>query len=194
MNFCNGSCSLASHIALEEAGAKFEAQRINLREQEQKRPEYLAVNPKGKVPALVVDGGHHREPGDHQLRRRYAIRRRTAGRAGRRSSAPRRRSGWRGAPRRCTVVRAALPRSRTTPSRRSSCSRTSITTTSGSRAPTCSARPSRRRLLHAGVHAVGRQVRASRVGPKMRASAKALLQRPAVQRAVTTQQLKFEHL
>ena len=55
--FSNGSCSLASHIALEEAGAKFEAQRIDLREQEQKRPEYLAVNPKAKVPALAVEGG-----------------------------------------------------------------------------------------------------------------------------------------
>jgi glutathione S-transferase len=55
--FSNGSCSLASHITLEEAGAKFEAQRINLREGEQKKPEYLKVNPKGKVPALVVDGG-----------------------------------------------------------------------------------------------------------------------------------------
>jgi glutathione S-transferase len=55
--FSNGSCSLASHIALEESGAKFEAQRINLREQEQRKPEYLAVNPKGKVPALGLDEG-----------------------------------------------------------------------------------------------------------------------------------------
>jgi len=55
--YSNGSCSLSTHIALEESGAKFEAQRINLREGEQKRPEYLAINPKGKVPALVVDGG-----------------------------------------------------------------------------------------------------------------------------------------
>ncbi|HEX6839305.1 MAG TPA: glutathione S-transferase, partial [Polyangia bacterium] len=38
--FSNGSCSLASHIALEEAGAKFDTHRVNLREQEQKRPEY----------------------------------------------------------------------------------------------------------------------------------------------------------
>lgn len=55
--YSNGSCSLASHITLEEAGAKFEAVRINLREGEQKKPEYLAINPKGKVPTLVVDGG-----------------------------------------------------------------------------------------------------------------------------------------
>jgi glutathione S-transferase len=55
--YSNGSCSLASHIVLEEAGAKFEAQRINLKEGEQKRPEYLKINPKGKVPALVLDDG-----------------------------------------------------------------------------------------------------------------------------------------
>jgi glutathione S-transferase len=55
--FSNGSCSLASHIALEESGAKFETQRINLREGEQRKPEYLKINPKHKVPALELDGG-----------------------------------------------------------------------------------------------------------------------------------------
>src|SRR6185312_12997439 len=55
--YSNGSCSLASHITLEEAGAKFEAVRVDLRAGEQKKPEYLAINPKGKVPALVVDAG-----------------------------------------------------------------------------------------------------------------------------------------
>ena len=54
--FSNGSCSLASHIMLEEAGAAYEAQRLDLREGEHKRPEYLALNPKGKVPTLTVDG------------------------------------------------------------------------------------------------------------------------------------------
>ena len=55
--FSNGSCSLSTHIALEESGAVFETHRLNLREGEQKRPEYLAINPKGRVPALAVDGG-----------------------------------------------------------------------------------------------------------------------------------------
>lgn len=55
--FSNGSCSLTAHIALEEVGAKYEAQRLNLREGEQRRPEYLAINPKGRVPSLVVDEG-----------------------------------------------------------------------------------------------------------------------------------------
>jgi len=55
--FSNGSCSLASHIALEEAGAKFDTHRLNLREGEQRKPEYLKINPKGKVPALQLDDG-----------------------------------------------------------------------------------------------------------------------------------------
>jgi len=52
-----GSCSLATHIALEEAGAEYEAVRTNLRAGEQLKPEYLAINPKGRVPALVTDQG-----------------------------------------------------------------------------------------------------------------------------------------
>jgi glutathione S-transferase len=55
--FSNGSCSLASHITLEESGAKFETQRIDLRAKEQQSPAYLKVNPKGFVPALALDGG-----------------------------------------------------------------------------------------------------------------------------------------
>lgn len=52
-----GSCSLASHIALEEAGAAYEAVKVDLRRSEQRQPEYLALNPKGRVPALVTDRG-----------------------------------------------------------------------------------------------------------------------------------------
>jgi glutathione S-transferase len=55
--YSSGSCSLASHIALEEAGARFDTHRLNLREGEQRRPEYLKINPKGKVPALQLDDG-----------------------------------------------------------------------------------------------------------------------------------------
>lgn len=51
-----GACSLASHIALEESGEPFEPIRVRLAESEQKRPEYLAINPKGRVPA-VDDAG-----------------------------------------------------------------------------------------------------------------------------------------
>lgn len=52
-----GACALASHIALEEAGAAYEAQKVDLRAGEQKRPEYLAVNPAGSTPALETDKG-----------------------------------------------------------------------------------------------------------------------------------------
>ncbi|MFT6581956.1 MAG: glutathione S-transferase family protein [Alphaproteobacteria bacterium] len=52
-----GSCALASHLALEEAGADYETVRINFVAEEQRKPDYLAVNPKGRVPALVTDRG-----------------------------------------------------------------------------------------------------------------------------------------
>ncbi len=52
-----GSCARASHIALEEASADYEAIRVNLLEGEQRSPAYLAINPKGRVPALVGENG-----------------------------------------------------------------------------------------------------------------------------------------
>jgi glutathione S-transferase len=45
-----GACALASHIALEEAGADYEVQAINLRAGEQKTPAFLAINPVGSTP------------------------------------------------------------------------------------------------------------------------------------------------
>jgi glutathione S-transferase len=55
--FSPGSCSLASYIALEEAGADYSVQRINFAADQQKSPEYLAINPKARVPAMVTDRG-----------------------------------------------------------------------------------------------------------------------------------------
>jgi glutathione S-transferase len=52
-----GSCALASHIALEEAGASYEAVRLNFKNDDQKKPDYLKINPKARVPALVTDRG-----------------------------------------------------------------------------------------------------------------------------------------
>ena len=52
-----GACSLASHIALAETGAPYEAVRVNFAAGEQRSPQYLAVNPKGRVPALVTPKG-----------------------------------------------------------------------------------------------------------------------------------------
>src|SRR6185369_10026394 len=51
------SCALASHIALEEAGAVYETVRLNFRDNDQRKPDYLKINPKGRVPALVTDRG-----------------------------------------------------------------------------------------------------------------------------------------
>ena len=51
------TCSLASHIALNDAGADYSTMRISFASEEQRKPEYLAVNPKGRVPALVTDRG-----------------------------------------------------------------------------------------------------------------------------------------
>lgn len=51
-----GACSLAPHIALEEAGAEFEAVRVAIADGDHKKPEFLAINPRGFVPALDLDG------------------------------------------------------------------------------------------------------------------------------------------
>lgn len=51
------TCALASHIALRDAGAAFELQRIDFAAAEQLQPDYLATNPKGRVPALVTEAG-----------------------------------------------------------------------------------------------------------------------------------------
>ena len=55
--YSTGSCARASHIALEEAGADYEAVRISLKDGDQRKPEYLKLNPKGRVPVLVTDAG-----------------------------------------------------------------------------------------------------------------------------------------
>jgi glutathione S-transferase len=52
-----GSCSQASLIALEEAGADYEIVPMSTAAGDQRKPEYLAVNPKGRVPALVTERG-----------------------------------------------------------------------------------------------------------------------------------------
>lgn len=51
-----GACSLASHIVLEELGIAYEPVLVSLKDGDHKRPEYLRINPKGRVPALNVDG------------------------------------------------------------------------------------------------------------------------------------------
>lgn len=55
--FAPGTCALASHIALEQAGASYEAVRVDFARSEQRAPDYLRLNPKGRVPALVTGRG-----------------------------------------------------------------------------------------------------------------------------------------
>jgi glutathione S-transferase len=54
--FAPGSSAMATHIALHEVGAEFESRLLSFKAKEQQQPDYLALNPEGKVPALVIDG------------------------------------------------------------------------------------------------------------------------------------------
>lgn len=50
------ACSLVPYVTLTEAGADFDVHTINLKEKGQKTAEYMRINPKHKVPLLVIDG------------------------------------------------------------------------------------------------------------------------------------------
>ena len=54
--FAPGSSSMAVHIALHEVGASFESRPLSFDGKDQRNPEYLAINPEGKVPTLLIDG------------------------------------------------------------------------------------------------------------------------------------------
>jgi glutathione S-transferase len=51
------TCSLATHIVLEEVGADYSMVRVDFGKEQQKSAEFLKVNPKARVPALVTDKG-----------------------------------------------------------------------------------------------------------------------------------------
>ena len=55
--FAAGTCAVAVRIALEEANAPYQLERLDFANQQQRSPEYLAINPKGRVPALVTEQG-----------------------------------------------------------------------------------------------------------------------------------------
>lgn len=55
--YAKGACSLASHIALEEAGASYDLERLDLKAGDQRGAEFLKINPKGRVPALRTNEG-----------------------------------------------------------------------------------------------------------------------------------------
>ena len=58
--FAPGACSFVPHVGLEAikaaTGADFKPNLVKLHKGEQKTPEYLAMNPNGQVPVLVVEG------------------------------------------------------------------------------------------------------------------------------------------
>jgi glutathione S-transferase len=55
--YAPGACSIGIHLLMEEIGLPYEAHAVALAKGEQNTPEFKAVNPKGKVPALVRDDG-----------------------------------------------------------------------------------------------------------------------------------------
>jgi glutathione S-transferase len=55
--YAAGTCALATHLALEYSGADYEAKRIDFKAEQQRQPDFLKINPKGRVPALVTDRG-----------------------------------------------------------------------------------------------------------------------------------------
>ena len=88
--FSPSSSSLATHIALIECGADFELAPRLISKQETRTPDYLAINPDGKVPALVTESGQvltevaatlydiaRKHPGSRPLARRRSGRRGT---------------------------------------------------------------------------------------------------------------------
>lgn len=55
--FAPHTCALATHIVLEEVGAAYAVERIDFAANQQRSPDYLRINPKGRVPALVTERG-----------------------------------------------------------------------------------------------------------------------------------------
>jgi glutathione S-transferase len=54
--YCPGTSSMAPHIALHEIGAPFQSKPISLAKKENREPAFLALNPEGKVPTMLIDG------------------------------------------------------------------------------------------------------------------------------------------
>jgi len=54
--FAPGASSMAAHIALNEVGATFDAHPLSWHKKENRDPTFLAINPEGKVPTLLIDG------------------------------------------------------------------------------------------------------------------------------------------
>lgn len=55
--YAPGTCALATHVALEDAGAEYRLKRVDFAKKEQQSPAYVAINPKARVPAMVTPRG-----------------------------------------------------------------------------------------------------------------------------------------
>src|ERR1700722_10442370 len=55
--FSTGACSMASNIALHEAGIQFELSKVDKRTKRADGVDFVTINPKGYVPALRLDDG-----------------------------------------------------------------------------------------------------------------------------------------
>lgn len=54
--FAPGSSSMAAHIALHEVGADFEPRPMSFHKKDMQSPDFLKINPAGRVPTLLIDG------------------------------------------------------------------------------------------------------------------------------------------
>jgi glutathione S-transferase len=61
LHYSPGSASMVVHLALLEIGAPYELVKVDLEAGAQRDPKYLAINPLGRVPTLIVDGEPHFE-------------------------------------------------------------------------------------------------------------------------------------
>ena len=57
LHYAAGTCALASHILREQTGARYDAVRMDFASNAQRSPEFLRLNPKGRVPTLVTERG-----------------------------------------------------------------------------------------------------------------------------------------
>jgi glutathione S-transferase len=55
--YAPNTCAFASRIALEDAGADYQAIKVDFATNQQNSPDYLKINPKGRVPALATERG-----------------------------------------------------------------------------------------------------------------------------------------
>src|ERR1044072_3708593 len=54
--FAPGASSMAVHIALHEIGVPFETRPMSFKNNDMRAAKFLALNPEGKVPVLLIDG------------------------------------------------------------------------------------------------------------------------------------------